>query len=93
MKLKFKLEKNILDFSLYVSFFPKLIMGPIIRYQDFKKQLVFHGLKKNNLEKGFASFLMGCVQKVCIANQLGTIWNMAQGSESACLAWLGIYNL
>ncbi len=86
-----KKEKNILDFSLYVSFFPKLIMGPIIRYQDFKKQLVFHGLKKNNLEKGFASFLMGCVQKVCIANQLGTIWNMAQGSESACLAWLGIF--
>lgn len=89
---KIEKEYNIIDFAFYVSFFPKLIMGPIIRYQDFKTQGKLENLNKENLEKGFELFLLGCIQKVCIANQLAPIWDIAQGTSSAWMAWLGIFS-
>lgn len=87
---KIPCEKNLLHFALYVSWFPKLIMGPIQRYEDFKKQLPLQKITKKGLEKGLVQFLIGLLQKLFVANQLAVVWQAAQNSSSMAMAWLGI---
>lgn len=69
---KIKPEKSFLDFAIYVSFFPQLIAGPIVRARQFLPQLKNDiELKKENLEIGFQIFLFGLVKKLIIADRLG----------------------
>ena len=64
---------DFIDYLLYVTFFPKLISGPIVRYGDFTPQL--HSERAfdfnfENLQKGFFIFSLGCAKKALIANPL-----------------------
>ena len=70
---KIDCQKNIIKLALYISFFPQLIAGPIIKYTEIKKQidnreesveLIFEGIKK---------FLYGLAKKVIIANMMGEV--------------------
>lgn len=84
-------EKNIINFALYVSFFPKLIMGPISRYETFKRQFSSHRLSKEKLEEGATLFLSGLTQKVILANSLSSVWTYTSTQAVSSLsAWLGI---
>lgn len=62
------------DFSkvaLYISFFPQLVAGPIVRAKDFMKQLeVFHPIEKENLLEGIQIFLFGLAKKIVIADRM-----------------------
>jgi alginate O-acetyltransferase complex protein AlgI len=64
---------NFWDYLLYILFFPKLIAGPIVRYQDFARQLQSRYSNENltNRIQGFFRFVIGLSKKVLIANQLG----------------------
>ena len=62
---------NPLDLALYVSFFPKLVAGPIVKYRDMKSQIRKRRSTKEGLAEGFELFLVGLFKKVLIADYLG----------------------
>lgn len=87
-------QKNFITFGAYVSLFPQLIAGPIIRYKDVAEQL---GKRKESLSlfcQGILRFMVGLGKKVLIANQIGMLWDeiarMDTGSLTTATAWLGI---
>ena len=85
-------EKNIITMALYVTFFPKLISGPIIRYSDFREQIDHPRINKKSFAAGTELFIVGLFKKVLIADRLGSAFNsvFALGSMSAGRAWLGM---
>lgn len=84
---------NIINFTLYVSFFPKISSGPIVRYQDFEEQLLDLRPGKKAVEDGLYLFLMGLFKKILIADALGSAFAQitALGSMPAGTAWLGAF--
>ncbi len=65
-------EKNILDFGLYIFFFPKIIAGPIIRWTDFKPQIkAYRGINVIALSEGIQIFIFGLFKKNVLADHLG----------------------
>jgi alginate O-acetyltransferase complex protein AlgI len=69
---KIKPETSFMNFAIYVSFFPQLIAGPIVRARQFLPQLKNDiELKKENLEEGVQIFIYGLVKKLIIADRLG----------------------
>ncbi|MEG1732175.1 MAG: MBOAT family O-acyltransferase [Longicatena sp.] len=90
-KKRIKAEHNLINFALFISFFPKLIMGPIERYGNFAKQIKNHPTNFELIEKGCGKFMVGLAQKVILANTLAQVWlTCAKGNISMISAWLGI---
>ena len=91
--------KNIINFSLFVTFFPKLVSGPIVQYSAMAGQLAEHPITREKFGSGARLFLIGLAKKVLIANTLGLSFyaiSALQPSElSAATAWLGaiLYSL
>lgn len=84
-------ERNFLYFGLFVSFFPKLVMGPIERYDTMRKQMEYHPMRSALFEQGCSKFIVGLAQKLVLANTMGMIWSLCQTSSlSMAAAWLGI---
>ena len=85
--------KNILEFSLFVTFFPKLVSGPIVQYSAVAQQLRERKLTKVKFGKGCRLFLIGLAKKVLLANNLGTtfyaVTALASDQISVATAWLG----
>lgn len=89
---KAKAQKNFLSFSLYVTFFPKVISGPIVQYADMEQQLSNRTVTQAKFGAGVNMFLIGLMKKVLIADNLGTAFTAIQGmtTMSAGTAWLGM---
>ena len=88
-----KVQKNIITFGTYVSLFPQLIAGPIVRYQDVAEQLVNRKESLQQFTDGVKVFLVGLSKKILIANEMGLIWDTVRESGSASGAlgsWVGI---
>ena len=89
-----KAEKNFLNFFLYVSMFPQLIAGPIVRYKDISKELKKRTITFQSVSSGFKIFLFGLFKKVLIANNLGILFDTIKVMDHTNLtfitAWLGI---
>lgn len=69
---KFKAEKNILNYALYIVFFPKLTAGPIVRGDCFLRQVRgYKGIKLKNVEAGVQIFAIGLFKKIVLADRLG----------------------
>ena len=68
-------QRNIINLALYISFFPQLIAGPIVRYIDMEKQLEINNRRFNqrNFFSGFKRFMIGFCKKILIANNLSEI--------------------
>ena len=85
--------KNILDFSLFVTFFPKLVSGPIIQYADMAAQIRQRKITQVLFGNGCRLFLIGLSKKVLLANTLGTtfyaVTALPAGQVSVVTAWLG----
>ena len=85
--------KNILDFSLFVSFFPKLVSGPIVQYADFEAQIHERKLTDAKFGSGCRLFLIGLAKKVLLSNTLGTtfyaVTALPSEGVSVVTAWLG----
>jgi len=91
---KANLQENIIDFALYVSLFPQLIAGPIVKYSDVDLQLQN---RKETLElfvSGQKRFCYGLGKKVLVSNVLAKvaddIWALEIENLGAAVAWLGI---
>jgi len=86
---------NFLNYQLYIILFPKLIAGPIIRYQQIAHQITnrFETFTYSFALKGFHRFIIGLSKKVMIANTLGAyadlVYNSDVNSLSCGVAWLG----
>ena len=86
-----KAQKSIVSLGTYISFFPQLIAGPIVRYRDIAEQL--DGRKENLMQfaDGVKIFIVGLAKKVLIANQTGVLWEALKGGNNGILAsWVGI---
>jgi len=89
-----KVQKNILRLGLYISLFPQLIAGPIVRYHDIANQLENRSVSYKKFSYGAQRFLLGLGKKVLIANNFAyvadNIFTMMPSELSATAAWLGI---
>ncbi|MBQ4577617.1 MAG: MBOAT family protein [Clostridia bacterium] len=83
-------QKSIVNFGAYVSMFPQLIAGPIVRYSDVARQLEAreHSVEKASL--GVRRFVIGLAKKILIANQLGQLVELyrSTGQPSVLFAWM-----
>lgn len=86
--------RNAADYLLYVSLFPQLIAGPIVRYHDVAQQLVERDYTRERFFTGILRFCQGLGKKVLVANTLGEVADAAFGAAPATLscgwAWLGV---
>lgn len=85
-----KVQKNILKLATYVSLFPQLIAGPIVRYSTIEKQLENREYSINKFSLGVRRFVIGLGKKVMIANVIGTLVNtfLISDDKSVLFYWL-----
>lgn len=92
-KGELKSEKSLLVIMTYVSMFPQLIAGPIVRFKTVAEQMRSREISLNNYTLGLKRFLFGLFKKVIIANNIGMLWEsikcMDLTSLSTAGAWLG----
>lgn len=74
---KVKVQKNIINLATYVSLFPQLVAGPIVRYQTVEKEFDDRIHSFNNFAYGIRRFSIGLAKKVLIANALGELCTKA----------------
>ena len=83
-------QKNILTFGTYVTLFPQLIAGPIVRYLDVAEMLRSRRENLPQFASGVELFLVGLSKKVLLANPMGQLWNLLQAQTGTAAAWVGI---
>lgn len=83
-------QKNILTLATYISLFPQLIAGPIVRYKDINEELKNRTITLKDTSYGFRRFIIGLAKKVIIANSLGELFNILNNNVPISLAstWL-----
>ncbi|MEI3251446.1 MAG: MBOAT family O-acyltransferase [Candidatus Gastranaerophilaceae bacterium] len=90
---KIKLQKNYFSLALYVSLFPQLIAGPIVRYETVEEEIDNRKETKKDVIAGTKRFIIGLSKKVIIANQMALladlIFNKHNGSYGTSIIWLG----
>lgn len=89
-----KAQRNFLDFGVYVTMFPQLIAGPIVKYRDVEAWLHKRNLSLEAVGGGMKRFCIGLAKKVLLANSIGELWELVSGMElggmSMATAWVGI---
>ncbi|MCQ2551127.1 MAG: MBOAT family protein [Clostridia bacterium] len=88
-------EKSIFNFGMYLTMFPKLMVGPITKYKDIKGQIFHRQMSLESIDYGLRTFVEGLGLKVLLANQIGGLWNditaVGYDSISTPVAWMGIF--
>ncbi len=87
-----RVQKNLIDFGMYITMFPQLIAGPIVRYADVQDQLAERSVTTADFFEGVMRFVVGLGKKVLLANQMGAVWSdiyALGGDVSALMAWTG----
>ena len=88
------IQKNVILFGTYISLFPQLIAGPIVRYSEIESQLGQFHYSSHQMADGIQRFVIGLSKKVLIANNIGMIWDHYASSLSSGVslvgAWLGV---
>lgn len=91
---KVECQKNLISFALYVTMFPQLVAGPIVRYKDVNDQLSYREESLSKFGEGTQRFILGLGKKVLLANNIGFLWTTISSqplSQIAPLtAWIGI---
>lgn len=86
-------QRNFISFGSFVSLFPQLIAGPIIRYKSIADQLSARQCDIRRFSAGVSRFCVGLAKKVLLANNIGALWDMYALRDpsglSAAGAWLG----
>jgi alginate O-acetyltransferase complex protein AlgI len=84
--------KNFIDLACFVSMFPQLVAGPIIRFSEVADQLRTRSHTATKFARGIAFFSMGLAKKVLLANPCGKVADLAfeAGSLGALEAWYGV---
>ena len=85
-----EVQKNVLTFGTYVTLFPQLIAGPIVRYRDVAEMLESRRENLPQFSRGVQRFVVGLSKKVLLANTFGSAWNALQVTAGTAAAWLGL---
>ena len=87
-------QRNLISLATYVTLFPQLVAGPIVRYLDIANDLKYRTHNSDKFYEGVYRFIIGLSKKVILANNLGIIWFNIKSTPSSQLsmltAWLGI---
>ena len=91
---KIKVQKSAVNFMAFVTLFPQIVAGPIVRYEDVQNELDDRVITEKMIGDGISRFITGLGKKVLIADNIGALWDSvkALGIEnlSAVSAWIGI---
>lgn len=90
---KVPLQKSFLKLATYISLFPQLIAGPIVRYKTIEKELNNRKHSFANASYGISRFIIGLSKKVLIANQLGNICTTFLTSNDKSIVFYWIYGI
>ena len=90
---KVKVQKNIINLATYVSLFPQLVAGPIVRYQTVEKELDDRVHSFNNFAYGIRRFSIGLAKKVLIANALGELCTKAFTLNETTILFYWIFGI
>ena len=90
---KVKVQKNIIKLATYVSLFPQLVAGPIVRYQTVEKELDNRVHSFNNFAYGIRRFSVGLAKKVLIANALGELCSKAPATSEETVVFFWIFGI
>ncbi len=84
-------QRSFVNFGTYLSLFPHLISGPIIRYRDMATQLTERTVTRADFAEGSRRFLTGLAKKALLADQLAQIAEKVKwfGAPSVLSAWMG----
>ncbi|MGE4567665.1 MAG: MBOAT family protein [Bacteroidales bacterium] len=84
--------RRFVDFACYVSLFPQLVAGPIIRFQEVANQLQFRLHTFEKFARGVAFFVLGMAQKILLANPCGKLadWAFDTPGRAVAEAWTGL---
>lgn len=84
-------QKNLFHLALYISLFPQLIAGPIVRYTTIEEQIAERHITRDMFCKGMFRFIRGFNKKVILSNILAQVADVAFGAEelSFVMAWIG----
>ena len=90
---KVKANRNFIDFACYVTLFPQLIAGPIVRYHDIQNELKARTTTGSQIAEGVQRFIIGLAKKMIIANNCAFladgIFALSSDDLTATTAWLG----
>lgn len=87
---------SLIDFACYVTMFPQLVAGPIVRYVDVAKQLANRHVDLDGVASGFRRFLCGLAKKAIVANTVASmadaVWGVVEsgGGVLPSMAWIGL---
>ena len=88
-----KPQERLLPFALYISMFPQLIAGPIVRYVDIEAQLQNRVMSMRKFGQGLMYFLVGFAKKTVLANSIGALYTQISEQQiesfSVLTAWVG----
>lgn len=91
---KVPVQRNIISFGAYVTMFPQLVAGPIVKYGDIAGQLASRTMTLDRFGEGAEWFIRGLAKKVLLANNIGLLWASVKATPmeelSVLSAWLGI---
>jgi len=87
-------QKSFFNLLLYITFFPQLVAGPIVRYHDIANQLLGRESTMDKTIEGIRRFIIGLAKKALIANQIGALADQIFSTDyslfGSSVAWLGI---
>lgn len=89
-----KVQRNLISLSLFISLFPQLVAGPIVRYNTIADQIQKRFVNLGKFTEGIQRFIVGLAKKVILANSFGevadAIFSLPPGEMSVATAWIGI---
>ena len=88
-----KAQKNFINLAAYITMFPQLVAGPIVRYKDIKTELENRTHSFSMAAEGIRFFMIGLTKKVLLANQLGQFCSVFQSSEEKSVLFYWLYAL
>ncbi|MEG2213776.1 MAG: MBOAT family O-acyltransferase, partial [Clostridiales bacterium] len=87
-------QRNLLNIAMYISLFPQLVAGPIVRYSTIADEVNNRRENLADVEKGLRRFIYGLAKKLLLANSFGVmavaVFAMDYGTIPAAVAWLGV---
>ncbi|MGP1569598.1 MAG: MBOAT family O-acyltransferase [Eubacteriales bacterium] len=93
---KVRVQKNLINFAVYISMFPQLIAGPIVRFKTVEEQLNKRTHSFELFRNGVVRFTFGLAKKVILANNLGQIWSHIDNQEifnlSPASVWIAAFS-
>lgn len=89
-----KVQKNVINFTSYVSLFPQIVAGPIVRYADVANEIETRTINTDMVANGIGIFIRGLAKKLLLANNIGMVWTTVKALDHAntpvLTAWIGI---